>query len=433
MINRYTTSDISVIWDESTKYIIWWNVEYAICKKLCELGIIPKHEFDIIPEYIDTNVSEIQAIESKTKHDFVAFLRYIEKYEWHKWIHLGITSSDVVDTAFSIRLSMSRSVIINEMSLCCRLLSGLANTYKYCYCIGRTHGMPAQVITIGLVFLNFYTEIKRNQERIKRASNFPGKISGAVGTYFDLCHIPVPHVIDWPNDFEKKILADLGLSSEPITTQIIPRDIYAEYFNALAILASSIERMALYIRNSHRWEVNELCEGMVQGQVGSSSMPHKVNPIGCENLCGLARLVRGYAQSALDDIPLWYERDISHSSVERVIAPDANNLIHFMLKRFNEILRNLDVNMEVIRDNLVKNFAKLTSGATLTTLIWELVGPARSDIHESLSQSFNSNTDVLLQPYTEEEVYSKFQSIKFDEVIDSIFNRTYERYSLTEY
>jgi len=327
---------MSSIWSDESKYKNWLRVEIAVCEAWAENGRIPKEAVEEIKARAGFDVDRIDELEKEVKHDVIAFLTSVSEHvgENSRFIHLGLTSSDVLDTALALQLKDAAELIIKDLVSVLDVLKRRAYEHKDTVMIGRTHGIHAEPKTLGLVFALWYDEMKRNLERMHRAKDVisVGKISGAVGTF---ANVP-PHV-------EEFACERLGLKAAPISTQIVQRDIHADYFLTLSIVASTIEKIALEVRHFQRTEVLELEEPFGKGQKGSSAMPHKRNPIISENLCGLSRLVRSYAISALENIPLWHERDISHSSVERVIGPDGTILLDYMLDRVHYLLDGLQV------------------------------------------------------------------------------------------
>jgi len=345
MIQRYSRPEMLRIWSEDAKYQNWLRIEIAVCEAWAKLGRIPVESLANIKERASFNATRVEELEKTLKHDVIAFLTCVSEYvgEESRYIHVGLTSSDVLDTSFALQLRDAATIIVDDLKQVIEVLRGLAYKHKYTPMIGRTHGIHAEPITLGLVFALWYDEMKRNLDRMERARDVVsvGKVSGAVGTFANV-----------PPFVEEHVCSVLGLKPAKVSTQIIQRDIHAEYFLTLSIIASTIEKIALQIRHFQRTEVIELEEPFTQGQKGSSAMPHKRNPVLSENLCGLSRLVRSYAISALENIPLWHERDISHSSVERVIGPDATVLVDFMLYRLRGLLDTLEIYPENMEKNL---------------------------------------------------------------------------------
>jgi len=345
MISRYSRKELTSIWSEENKYRIWLDVEIAAAQAMERLGHIPKGVSNVVKKKGKINVKRIHLIESKVKHDVIAFLTSItEKAGLQaRYLHQGMTSSDILDTSFNIQLVQSGKILLKDIDLILKILKLKAKKYKFTPCIGRSHGIHAEPLTFGLKLASFYEEFKRNKKRLLYAIEEVSTctISGAVGTYANVS----PKV-------EKYVAKKLNLKIEPISTQIIPRDRHAFYFSVLAIIAGSIERVATEIRNLQRTEVNELQEFFSKKQKGSSAMPHKKNPILSENLTGLSRIVRSYVVPALENISLWHERDISHSSVERSIGPDANITLDFALVRLSNILKNMIIYPNKMLSNL---------------------------------------------------------------------------------
>ena len=331
MINRYSRKELTSIWSEENKYKIWLDVEIAAAQAMEKLGKIPKGVSSTVRRKARINVSRIHAIEAKVKHDVIAFLTSVtEKAGINaRYLHQGMTSSDVLDTGFNIQLVQSGKILLKDIDLILKVLKRQAKKHKFTPCVGRSHGIHAEPITFGLKLASFYEEFKRNRKRLTDAIDEVSScaISGAVGTFANIN----PNV-------EKHVAKKLGLKIEPISTQVIPRDRHAFYFSILGIIAGSVERVATEIRHLQRSEVYELQEFFSKDQKGSSAMPHKKNPILSENLTGLSRMVRSYVTPALENIALWHERDISHSSVERNIGPDANITLDFALNRLANIL-----------------------------------------------------------------------------------------------
>ena len=345
MIKRYSRKELTDIWSEENKYKIWLDVEVAAAQAMEKLGQIPKGVSSVVRKKAKINVKRIQQIESQVKHDVIAFLTSVTEKAGIKarYLHQGMTSSDVVDTSFNIQLVQSGKVILKDLDQILKILKKQARKYKYTPCMGRSHGIHAEPITFGLKLASFYEEFKRNRKRLIDAIEEISTcaISGAVGTFANV-HPSV----------EKHVAKKLGLKVEPISTQIIPRDRHAFYFSVLGIIAGSIERVATEIRHLQRTEVYELQEYFSKNQKGSSAMPHKKNPILSENLTGLSRIVRSMVTPALENIALWHERDISHSSVERNIGPNANITLDFALVRLIDILNNMVVYPKKMLENL---------------------------------------------------------------------------------
>jgi adenylosuccinate lyase len=336
---------MSQIWSDESRYRNWLRVELAACEAWAKLGRIPPETLSNIKQRANFDVKRIDELEKTLKHDVIAFLTSVSEFvgEESRYIHLGLTSSDVLDTAFALQLRDAAGIIIEDIKKLIVVLKGLAFRYKHTPMIGRTHGIHAEPTTLGLMFALWYDEMMRNLRRMERAKEVisVGKISGAVGTYANI----IPFIEDY-------VCSLLELKPAKISTQVVQRDIHAEYFLSLAIVAGTVEKIAVQIRHFQRTEVLELEEPFTEGQKGSSAMPHKRNPVLSENLSGLSRLIRSYAVSALENMPLWHERDISHSSVERVIGPDATILIDFMLARLKSLLEGLHIYPENMERNI---------------------------------------------------------------------------------
>jgi len=345
MIARYTRKEMAKIWEPENQCAKWLEIELLACEALNKSGEIPDAAFHTIKKKASFTIERIQEIEREVKHDVIAFITCVSENvgEDARYIHLGLTSSDILDTSFSLLLKEASDIIIKDIQQLLAVLKKKALRYKKTVMIGRTHGIHAEPITFGFKMARWYEEMKRNLVRMERARETIryGKISGAVGTF---AHVS-PFV-------EKYVCKKLGLKPDPISTQIIQRDRHAEYFTTLAIIASSLDTFAQEIRLLQRTEVREAEEYFSKGQKGSSAMPHKRNPILSENLSGLARLVRANALAALENVPLWHERDISHSSVERVIGPDSTMVVDFMLNRFISLVDSLVIYPEQMVRNL---------------------------------------------------------------------------------
>ncbi len=345
MIKRYSRKELTDIWSEENKYKIWLDVEIAAAQAMEKLGQIPKGVSSVVRKKARINVKRIHQIENQVKHDVIAFLTSVTEKAGIKarYLHQGMTSSDVLDTSYNIQLVQSGKIILKDLDQILKVLKKQAKKYKFTPCMGRSHGIHAEPITFGLKLASFYEEFKRNKKRLISAIDEVSTcaISGAVGTFANI----------HPN-VEKHVAKKLNLKIEPISTQVIPRDRHAFYFSVLGIIAGSIERAAIEIRHLQRTEVYELQEFFSKNQKGSSAMPHKKNPILSENLTGLARMIRSAVVPALENIALWHERDISHSSVERNIGPDANITIDFALVRLANILDNMVVYPNKMLENL---------------------------------------------------------------------------------
>ena len=426
MIERYSLPEISKIWSLENKYETWLKVELAVCSAYNKLGKIPDDSFNNIIKRARFNIIEIEEVERVTRHDVIAFLTNVAKYvgEDSRFIHLGLTSSDIGDTSFSLILRQALELILKKTEVLKESLRNQALKHKFTPMMGRTHGMHAEPITFGFKLLIFYEEIKRVEKRIKNAilSVSYGKLSGAVGTYANI-----------PPDVEHEALDLLGLKSI-LSNQVIQRDVYADAFYALAALGASCETIALEIRHLMRTEVSELEEPFAPGQKGSSAMPHKKNPIVSENICGLSRVLKTNLISALDNIPLWHERDISHSSVERIIGPDSTILAYYVLSQLIYLIDNMNVN----KGNMLKNM-DLTKGVIFSQkVLLSLVdkGMLREDAykivqklaHESIQAQINfkdllKKDETVLKHLTVNEIEAIFDIKYYFKYINYIFDK----------
>lgn len=381
MIDRYTRTELKRIWSSENKYKVWLTVEIAQAEAMSELGKVPKEAFNKIKEKAKFNVKRIEEIEQDVHHDVIAFLTCLSESigEEGRFLHLGMTSSDLIDTSFAILLKQAGEEIASGLDKFLNTLKEKSFEYKNTICIGRTHGVHAEPTTFGLKLLGYYEELNRAKKRFQNAIDeiSVGMFSGAVGTYSNID----PQVEEIANQ-------RLGLQTVPISTQIISRDRHACYLNELALIASVIEQIATEIRHLQRTEVLEVEEPFYTKQKGSSAMPHKRNPWRSENLCGLARLVRSYSLAALEDISLWHERDISHSSVERVILPDSTTIVDFMLDRINLIIADLNV----YPDNMKENINRFGGVAFSQTVLLKLVdkGLKREDAYTIVQKNAHS-------------------------------------------
>ncbi len=430
MIKRYSRKELTDIWSEENKYKIWLDVEVAAAEAMEKLGQIPKGVASIVRKKAVINVNRIHKIESEVKHDVIAFLTSVTEKAGIKarYLHQGMTSSDVLDTSFNIQLVQSGKIILKDIDQILKVLKKQANKYKMTPCMGRSHGIHAEPVTFGLKLASFYEEFKRNKKRLKDAIDEVSTcaISGAVGTFANIN----PNV-------EKHVAKKLGLKIEPISTQVIPRDRHAFYFSVLGIIAGSIERVAIEIRHLQRTEVYELQEYFSKNQKGSSAMPHKKNPILSENLTGLARMVRSTVMPALENIALWHERDISHSSVERNIGPDANITTDFALVRLTNILDNMIVYPKKMMENL-----NLTKGLIFSQeVMLELTksGLSREKSY-SMVQSYAkkcfaenlnlfdviSNDKFIMSKVTTKRLKSIFSYAKHFKNVNLIFRRVFK-------
>jgi adenylosuccinate lyase len=362
MIKRYTRPEMGAVWELENKYRKWLDVELAVCEAWAEMGRIPKGALRTIKERAAFDAGRIEEIEAEVKHDVIAFLTSVAEHVGpdSRYIHMGLTSSDVLDTALSLLMRQSLDMIIRDVNALRGALKEKAYEHKDTPCMGRSHGVHAEPMTFGLKFALWHVEMGRNLERLRRARRTisVGKLSGAVGTFSNV-----------PPKLEEKVLRRLGLRAEPVATQVVQRDRHAEYLTALAILGAGMEKIAVELRHLQRTEVLEAEEPFAKGQKGSSAMPHKRNPVGAENLSGLARILRTNALAALEDVALWHERDISHSSVERVIIPDSSILADYMLRRLTGIVRGMHVYPRRMKENMDLSYGLYNSQRLMLALV----------------------------------------------------------------
>ncbi|MDK6805793.1 adenylosuccinate lyase [Aerococcus sp. UMB7834] len=344
MIPRYTRPEMGQVWSDDNRYQCWLEVEILAAEAWAELGEIPREDVQKIRAKATFDIDRIQEIEAQTRHDVVAFTRCVSESlgEERKWVHYGLTSTDVVDTAQGYQLKQANDIIRQDLAWFLEILKKKAQKYKHTVCMGRTHGVHAEPTTFGLKMARYYSEIKRQIDRFDHAAKGveAGKISGAVGTFANV-----------PTAVEAYVCDHLGIRAQEISTQVLPRDLHAEYIACLALIATSIENMATEIRHLQKSETREVEEYFAKGQKGSSAMPHKRNPISSENVTGLARVCRGHVVTAYENVSLWHERDISHSSAERIILSDTTILVNYMIRRFGKIIEDLTV----FPDNMLRN------------------------------------------------------------------------------
>jgi adenylosuccinate lyase len=361
MIARYSRPEMARLWTQDAKYEAWLKVELAVCEVYAKRGIIPAEAMGRIKTAARVSASRIDEIEATTRHDLIAFLTNLEESIGadSRYVHIGMTSSDVVDTAQALQMVAASDLLLAGLERFREALRSLAVRHKETLCVGRTHGIHAEPMVFGLKPALWFTEAGRNLERLRRAKEAVGvgKISGAVGTF---AHIDP--------DVEEEACRLLGLAPAPVSTQIVQRDRHAEFCSTLAIIAASLEKVATEIRSLQRTEILEAEEPFTEGQKGSSAMPHKRNPVSCEQVCGLARLVRTNSLAALENVALWHERDISHSSVERVILPDSTLLVDYMLHQMTRIVEGLQVYPERMRENMERSFGLMFSQRVLLRL-----------------------------------------------------------------
>ena len=362
MIDRYSRNEMAEIWTLENRYRCWFKVEQAVCRAWSEQGVIPAADLENILVDVDFDVDKILEIEQVTRHDIIAFLTYLEQKigPSARFIHLGCTSSDIVDTAMALQMVQAGEMILADFDMVLAAIRDLTLANQGLVCIGRSHGIHAEPTTYGYKFAGFYAEFLRDKKRFADALEDirTGKISGAVGTYT----VVTPSI-------EARACELLGLKPDIISTQIIQRDRYAHYFTALAIAAGTVERLCVELRHLQRTEVHEVEEGFAKGQKGSSAMPHKRNPISAENMCGLARVIRSNAFASLENQALWHERDISHSSVERIITPDSTILMDYVLHRLTRLIKGLRILPENVERNLWGSYGLFFSQRVLTALI----------------------------------------------------------------
>ena len=430
MIERYSVREISDLWSEYNRLKVMLDVEIAVCQAWTEMGRIPQDAFEDITKNAHFTVERVQEIEKKTQHDVVAFVSAVAENIGSngRYLHLGMTSSDILDTASSIMLRDSIDIILKSLNELDNTVIELAKKYKHLPCIGRTHGIHAEPMSMGLKFLNWHSEILRDKNRLEfaRKDVSAGKISGAVGTYA-MCS----------PQLEARVCEILGLEPAKVSNQILQRDRHAGVLNALALMGCTLERIALEIRNLQRTEVREAFEPFGVGQKGSSAMPHKRNPIKCERVCGMSRLLRGYALTGMENVALWHERDISHSSTERVIWPDAFNIAAFMLRNMTKILKGLVVDEIRIKENINQTNGLVYSQRVLTFLLDELKlsrEDAYAIVQENAMKTASSGVsfmDLLLSDPRMKDVDSErlkelFENDFYLRYVDEIFARFFE-------
>lgn len=400
MIDRYCRQEMHDIWTEEAKFNAYLKVEIEACKAWSKLGVIPLEDVLLIEKNASFDIKRIKEIEEVTRHDVVAFTRAVSETlgEERKWVHYGLTSTDVVDTANGYILKQANIILREDIKKFLNVLKKKSLEYKKTPCIGRTHGIHADITYFGLKFVLWYEEMKRNLERFEEASKHveAGKLSGAVGNF---CNIP-PFI-------QEEVCKNLGLESANVSTQVLQRDRHAYYMATLAVIASTLEQMATEIRNLQRTEVHEAEEAFRKGQKGSSAMPHKRNPIGSENICGCARVMRGYMVTAYENVALWHERDISHSSTERIILPDATSLLDYMLTRFTNIIDNLVVYEDKMMSDIYMTNKVIFAQRVMNALINKgLVREEAYDLVQPIAmEAYNNNLDY-------EELLKKNENVR---------------------
>ncbi|MBQ5807563.1 MAG: adenylosuccinate lyase [Tidjanibacter sp.] len=427
MIERYGREVMRQVWTEENKFNAYLKVEILAAEAWCELGVVPREDVEKLNAKATFNIDRIKEIELQTRHDIVAFTRAVSESlgEERKWVHYGLTSTDVVDTANGYLFSQANKILAEDLAKFKEVLRKQAIKYKHTPCIGRTHGIHADITSFGLKWVLWYEEMRRNIERFEAAARGVevGKISGAVGNF---ANIP-PFVQDY-------VCEKLGIDSANVSTQVIQRDRHAYYMATLAVIAASLEQMAMEVRSLQRTEVHEVEEAFGKGQKGSSAMPHKRNPISSENICGCARVMRGYMATAYENVALWHERDISHSATERIIMPDATILLDYMLNRMMGILENLVVFDEQMKANIYRTNGVIFAQRVMNALIDK--GFVREKAYDTVqpvamkAMSIGANYQDLLKEeptvmatLTEEELDGCFTLEYYMKNVDYIYKR----------
>ncbi len=427
MIPRYTRPEMGALWSEENRFQAWLDVELAACDAWSKRGAIPREDVDLLYAKASFDVDRIHEIERTTRHDVVAFTRAVSESlgPEKKWVHYGLTSSDVVDTALMVQIKKANDLLLAAIDRMLRALAEAARKHRRTLMMGRTHGVHAEPTTWGLKMALYHTEMVRNRRRFAAAAEemAVGKLSGAVGTF---AHIPP--------EIEQTVCEKLGLRPAPVSTQVLQRDRHAHYLSVLALIGASLEKMAVEVRGLQKNEVREVEEAFGKGQKGSSAMPHKRNPVGSENITGCARLLRGYMISAFENVALWHERDISHSSVERVVIPDATTILHYALHRFAGILETLVVYPETMRANMERTHGLYNSQRLMLMLIdkglsreaaYDLVQPAAMRAWEAGRpfQEIVAEDSALMKHFSPKEVELAFDASYHMQRIDFIFER----------
>ncbi|WP_020402099.1 adenylosuccinate lyase [Gracilimonas tropica] len=427
MIARYSRKEMSDLWTDEQQFQAWLDVELAACWAWAKLGKIPMEDVDKLYEKAGFDVTRIKEIEAQTRHDVVAFTRSVSETlgDEKKWVHYGLTSTDVVDTAWGVRLKKANAILLEGIERIIEVLGEKAKKHKFTVMMGRTHGIHAEPTTFGLKCALWYAEMNRNLKRFKKAAadvEF-GKLSGSVGTFANI-----------PPEVEEYTCEKLGLSPAPISTQTLQRDRHAYYLSTLALIGSTLEKIAVEVRHLQRSELREAEEAFRKGQKGSSSMPHKRNPVSSENISGCARVLRGYMVTAYENIPLWHERDISHSSAERIILPDATTLLDYMLNRFAGVIENL----VVFEDNMEANIWKTQGLVFSQRLLHKLIdkGMPREQAYDTVQplamKSWEEQTlfrpiveadETIKEALTQEEINEAFDLNHHTRNVDRIFQR----------
>ncbi|OHS37547.1 adenylosuccinate lyase [Staphylococcus sp. HMSC62B09] len=427
MIDRYSREEMANIWTDQNRYEAWLEVEILACEAWSELGHIPKEDVKKIRKNAKVDVKRAQEIEQETRHDVVAFTRQVSETlgDERKWVHYGLTSTDVVDTALSYVIKQANEIIEKDIERFIKVLEEKAKNYKYTLMMGRTHGVHAEPTTFGVKMALWYTEMKRNLKRFKevRKEIEVGKMSGAVGTFANI-----------PPEIEQYVCDHLGIDTAPVSTQTLQRDRHAYYIATLALVATSLEKFAIEIRNLQKTETREVEEAFAKGQKGSSAMPHKRNPIGSENITGISRVIRGYITTAYENVPLWHERDISHSSAERIMLPDVTIALDYALNRFTNIVDRLTVFEDNMRNNIDKTFGLIFSQRVLLALINK--GMVREEAYDRVQpkamESWETKTPFRQLIEKDESITNVLSKEKLDECfnpehhlnqVDTIFKR----------
>lgn len=419
MIERYSRPEMAAIWTEEQQYQAWLDVELAACWAWSQLGHIPAEDVDTLYRTARFDVARIHEIEQTTRHDVVAFTRAVSETlgEERKWVHYGLTSTDVVDTAWGVRLKKANAILGAGIDRLIGVLAAKALRHKHTVMMGRTHGVHAEPTTFGLKCALWYAEMVRNQDRFRRSSadvEF-GKLSGAVGTFANI-----------PPRVEELVCERLGLSHPPISTQTLQRDRHAYYMATIALIGSTIEKMAVEVRHLQKTETREVEERFFEGQKGSSAMPHKRNPVGSENITGCARVLRGYMVTAFENVPLWHERDISHSSAERIILPDATILLDYMLDRFSRIIDQLVVFEETMKENIGRTYGVIFSQRILLKLIDK--GLSREDAYDRVQplamKAWESRTPLRQLIDTQSDIPSYLSQDEIEDAFDPSYHLT---------
>lgn len=426
-IARYTRPEMAQIWSDETKYNTWLQVEIEACQAWANLGLIPAQDVEALRRNASFTVDRILEIEQETRHDVVAFTRAVSESlgEERKWVHYGLTSTDVVDTAYGYQLKQVNEILRCDIERLLDVTANRAREHKYTIQMGRTHGVHAEPTTFGLKLAGFYSEMKRNLKRFNAAAEGveAGKISGAVGTFANT-----------PPEVEEFVCQSLGIRAQEISTQVLPRDLHADYVATLALIATSVERFATEIRGLQKSETREVEEYFAKGQKGSSAMPHKRNPIASENVTGLARIMRGYITPAYENVTLWHERDISHSSAERIMLPDLTTLLNYQLNRFSNLIEKLTVYPENMLRNIDRTYGLIFSQRVLLTLIDK--GMSREAAYDTVQPLTQKAWDeqlqfkdlvyqetVITEKLSEDEIEALFDPSYHLSQVDAIFKR----------